>query len=274
MELTTTMITAAVTSMLFFWFTLYNVMSIAWPQKSPEWNCRMVTFVHATAIVIMSYVFGFHYNPWPFTHPGGKSTLYETLTIVICLGYFLFDFGWCVWYFNSESATMLAHHVLSIGMLLMALGFGVSGTEVGATIFGSEMSNPMLQLRYFMKESGWKDSYLYEVNDLVFMLTFFVCRACIGSYFLYCELTHPRPRLGFKIGAIGLYLVSWVFLVNIFQFAVHKYRKMFLAWRKKRHLKMAALMNGNKIIGGLAVDNQTCCTNGHSTPTEEMLRQD
>ena len=192
---------------------------------------------------------------------------------MICLGYFLFDFGWCVWYYDSESASMLVHHILSIGMLLMALCFGVSGTEVGATIFGSELSNPMLQLRYFMRESGLKGTLLYEINDLLFILMFFFCRACIGSYFLYCEVTHPRPRWEFKLGAIGLYIVSWVFLINIFQFAAHKYKKMFVTWRMKRKAKMTALMNGNKLIDGFTGDSQTCCTNGHSTPTEEKMRQ-
>ena len=161
---------------------------------------------------------------------------------------------------------MLIHHILTIGMLLMALGYGVSGTEVGATIFGSELSNPMLQLRYFMRDAGMKDtgSMLYEINDFVFMLTFFFCRACVGSYFLYCEVLHPKPRWEFKAGAIGLYLVSWVFMINIFQFAMYKYRKMFLAWRRNRQAKMAALTKTNAMPAVVDTLTSSSCANGHN----------
>ena len=45
------------------------------PQRSYEWNCRTVSLIHAVTIVVMSYVFGIYYNPWPFTHPGNCNLL-------------------------------------------------------------------------------------------------------------------------------------------------------------------------------------------------------
>ena len=128
---------------------------------------------------------------------------------------------------------MLLHHLITIVGIVAALVWEHSGTEVGATIFGAELSNPLLQLRWFMRQSGWKGSFLYEVNDLLFLLTFTICRIGIGSYFLYCELLHPLPRMFFKVGAVALYLVSWVLMVNILLFTFRKYTKMYRRWTSK-----------------------------------------
>ncbi|XP_038066062.1 TLC domain-containing protein 5-like [Patiria miniata] len=233
MEMSASTISLLVISSCVFWSSLYGLFCYLCPQRSYEWNCRAVTLVHAVTIVVMSYIFGIYYNPWPFTHPGGKSSIHEVYTMVVCVGYFIFDFVWCVWFRDQESSVMLVHHLITIVGILAALAWEHSGTEVGATIFGAELSNPLLQMRWFMRQAGWKGSFLYEVNDFLFLLTFTVCRIGLGSYFLYCELLHPLPRMFFKVGAVALYLVSWVLMVNILVFTSRKYTKMYHGWTGK-----------------------------------------
>lgn len=224
----------AVVSSCLFWFSYYNILCLRSPSHSYEWHCRVVTLTHAVVVTLMSFVFGMYFNPWLFTDPGGPNTVYEVLTLVLCLGYFLFDFMWCLWFWGQESSLMLLHHVLSITALVVSLSYGISGTEVNGVIFGSEVSNPLLQFRWFMKETGHTGTWYYEVNDFLFMLTFFVCRTCIGTYFLYTHFFHPRPSKFFKIGGIAMYLVSWCFMVGILNFAFYKYSKLYREWKEKR----------------------------------------
>ncbi|XP_033641280.1 TLC domain-containing protein 5-like [Asterias rubens] len=229
MELSSSAVTFLILTSFAFWSSLYGLFCYFNPHRSYEWNCRFVTLIHAVTIVVLSYVFGIYYNPWPFTHPGGKSSFHEICTMVVCLGYFLYDICWCVWFFNaqdSEAVIMLVHHLITIIGILAALIYGHSGTEVGATIFGAELSNPFLQIRWFMRESGLKETIPYEINDLLFVLSFTICRIVIGTYFMYCELTHPLPALFFKFGALALYLVSWLLMYNIAIFVYRKYFKV------------------------------------------------
>ncbi|XP_071958060.1 TLC domain-containing protein 5-like [Antedon mediterranea] len=226
----------AVLSSVFMWTTLYNIVCLLNPQQSYEWNSRIVTFIHGVVLVTLSGFFGFLYNPWPFTHPGGKTTIYETLTMILCIGYFIFDIFWCIYFFENENLFMIFHHAVTILGIFGSLYTERSGTEVNASIFGSEMSNPMLQIRWFMRETGKKYSAVYELNDFIFMFTFLMCRMVFGSYFMYCELVHPEPLNFFKVGSVCLWLVSLVFAVQIVNFAVFKYTKMYRRWRSKQSI--------------------------------------
>jgi hypothetical protein len=49
---------------------------------------------------------------------------------------------------------------------------GWYGTELIACICGSEASNPFLQLRWFLRETGKYDTILGEIVDIIFMLLF------------------------------------------------------------------------------------------------------
>ncbi|PIK61058.1 putative transmembrane protein [Apostichopus japonicus] len=231
-----------VISSMFFWFAYYNILCLKSPSRSYEWHCRVVTLTHAVIITGMSFVFGVYFNPWLFTDPGGPNTVYEVLTLMLCLGYFLFDFGWCLWFWGQESHLMLLHHVLSIVAMVVSLSWGISGTEVNAAIFGSEISNPLLQFRWFMRETGHSGTWYYEVNDFLFVATFFFCRTCLGTYLLYTHYFNPKPTKFFRMGGMGMYLVSWCFMIGIFRFAFYKYSKMYRNWKKK-----SAIVNGNTI---------------------------
>ncbi|XP_033122034.1 TLC domain-containing protein 5-like [Anneissia japonica] len=230
----------AIVSSVLTWTTLYNIICLMNPQRSYEWNCRILTLIHAIVIVTMSACFGFIYNPWLhdffihlFTGPGGKSNVYENLTMVVCVGYFMFDLCWCLYFFDNDTLFMLLHHCITIIGILGSLYMQRSGTEVNASIFGSELSNPMLQIRWFMRETGRKYSILYEINDILFMFTFLFSRMVVGLYFMYCEWMHPTPLLFFKIGSLGLWLVSFVFAIQITRFAVYKYSKMYHSWKNR-----------------------------------------
>ncbi|XP_022086083.1 transmembrane protein 136-like isoform X2 [Acanthaster planci] len=231
MELTAGLILLLTLTAFVLWSALYGLFCWLQPHRSYEWNCRVVVSIHAVTVLSLSSTFGALYNPWPFTHPGGKSNIYEIVTMIVCLGFFLFDVCWCVWFFDEETKIMIVHHLVSIIGIFASLITGLSGTEVGTCIFLAELTNPMLQFRWFMRSSGVKDGWLYELNDFLFMMMFAVCRCGIGTFFLYRYTTHPRPKLFFKVGGLALYLVSMVFFGQILVFAYHKYRKMYQRWR-------------------------------------------
>ncbi|XP_038066180.1 TLC domain-containing protein 5-like, partial [Patiria miniata] len=233
MELTTGPILLLTVTAFVCWSALYGLFCWLQPHRSYEWNCRVVVLIHAVTVLSMSSTFGFLYNPWPFTHPGNKSNIYEITTMIVCLGYFLFDFCWCVWFYDDETKIMIVHHLVSIIGIAASLVTGLSGTEIGTCIFLAELTNPMLQFRWFMRSSGIKEGWVYELNDLMFMLMFALCRCVIASFFLYRHIKHPRPKPFFKVGGVALYLVGIVMFGHIVVFGYHKYTKLYRRWKSR-----------------------------------------
>ena len=82
---------------------------------------------------------------------------------------------------------MVAHHFLSIIGLTWCLMAGHYGTELVATIGGAEITNPLLQLRWFLREMGhYRGTIWGHLVDWAFMVSFGFIRIILGSILLYC----------------------------------------------------------------------------------------
>ena len=168
-----------------------------------------------------------------FISTGTESTPLQVLTLLVSLGYFMFDMGWCI-FFRTEGPLMLAHHTLSILGMLMTLGLGESGSETCAVLFGSEITNPLLQARWFLKRAGQYDSLAGDAVDLLFILLFGIVRIGVGSAMLEAVLTSTRTRPIVKAEGVAFYTLSWIFMVDIARFACRKSCKKYRGWQERR----------------------------------------
>ncbi|XP_028320471.1 TLC domain-containing protein 5a [Gouania willdenowi] len=206
------------------WLSFYLILGYVNSSRSCEWNCRLVTLVHGILAVCVTAYIGYVDGPWPFAYPGTVNTPLQISALILSLGYFIFDMAWCV-YFRTEGPVMLAHHTMSILGILLTLWLGESGIEGCAVLFGSEITNPLLQTRWFLKQTGRYRTLLGDVVDVLFMLLFVVMRVFVGGTMLYCELISPRPRFFIKCGGVAMYALSWIFMVDIVKFAMRKSRR-------------------------------------------------
>uniref|UniRef100_A0A3Q3GVU2 TLC domain containing 5b n=1 Tax=Labrus bergylta TaxID=56723 RepID=A0A3Q3GVU2_9LABR len=208
------------------WFSLYLLFCWTFPRRGPEWNCRLVTLSHGVLIVLLTAYVIFIDGPWPLTHAGTENTELQTLSLAVCLGYFLFDMGWCVCN-RTEGPVMLAHHAASMVGILLALLMGVSGCETCAVIFGSEITNPLLLLG--------------DAVDLLFIFLFATVRVGVGTAMFYCELTSPRTSLVMKLGGVAMYGLAWVFMVDIAKFGYKKSKAKYKRWRENQNVYVHCL---------------------------------
>lgn len=220
------------------WTGLYICLCWKWSNRSCEWLCRLISMGHALLVTALSYYCTFVQGPWPFTDPGGPNTDLQEQIVIISIGYFIFDFCWCV-YFQTEGPAMLCHHFISIFTLGISLLTGFYGTEVVATIFGSEVTNPLLQSRWFLKKSGYYESIIGNVVDVLFVLIFTYVRIVVGSYLLYCYLTMSHIPKFMKVASFAFYVVSCIFWITILRFAHRK------CLSKYRHHKTALSADGS-----------------------------
>ena len=167
-------------------------------------------------------------GPWPFVAFGDGNTQLHDLIACITLGYFIYDFLWSV-YMGTEGVDMLMHHIVSIMGCAYVLHIGSSGPELIATIFGSELTNPFLQFRWFFRETNHYDCLIAKVNDIVFMLLFICVRLGPGSFVFTGVLKSQKSPIAIKFGGTILYFIGWVWTFFILKFA----KKRFFGKKKK-----------------------------------------
>ena len=148
----------------------------------------------------------------------------------LSLGYFLFDLSWCIG-FGSEGELMLSHHLLSVGGLVLVLLLGESATEVNAVLFVSEITNPLLQARWFLRETGRYPSLVGDVVDFLFVALFVGLRIVGGAWIVRAMVTSTQTFWMLKVGALAMYAVSLAFMLDIGRFAQRKVMKKYEAWQ-------------------------------------------
>ncbi|NWR87072.1 TM136 protein, partial [Furnarius figulus] len=206
------------------WLCLYSCLCRCPRRGSSEWSCRLVTLLHGLIVTFLSGYAALVDGPWPLTHAGSPNTSLQIHVLSLTLGYFIFDLGWCL-YFQTEGDLMLFHHTLSICGMILVLGLGKSATEVNAVVFVSEITNPLLQTRWFLREMGCYHTLLGELVDSLFVFLFVVLRIAGGAWIMYAMVTSPHPNWLLKAGGLAMYVVSLGFMVEICRFVRRKILK-------------------------------------------------
>lgn len=129
---------------------------------------------------------------------------------------------------------MLCHHLLSMGGMSLVLDTGKSGPEISAIIFVSEITNPFLQMRWFLRDSGGYHSFAGDVVDTVFVALFLGLRIVGGAWIMQSVMKSPKTYRTLKGGILAMYGVSFMFLMEIFSFAKRKINRKLQAWKNER----------------------------------------
>jgi hypothetical protein len=64
---------------------------------------------------------------------------------------------------------------------------GFSGTEDVAGVGRLEITNPILQVRWFLCSAGYKNTVIFVLTEVGFMVMFFVRHIIGGSYLYNCR---------------------------------------------------------------------------------------
>lgn len=204
------------------WTDFYFILHVLNYRYSAEWNCRIVTAIHGVVAAVLCFSSACVFGPWPFTYLGEPNTNLHNMIAVISLGYFLFDFSWCV-FMKTEGPVMLAHHLVSIVGLVYVTYQGRSASELTAVLGASEFTNPFLQIRWFMKTSNNYSGKMAVFVDWTFVTCFCVARLGVGSVFHYVCQTSPKVDIVTKAGGQAFYIISWIFGIQLLFFIHRKY---------------------------------------------------
>lgn len=125
---------------------------------------------------------------------------------------------------QTEGVVMLAHHLVSIYGLMYALSSGQYCSELVTTLGCSEVTNPLLQTRWFLKQDNSYTGRKALGIDCAFVCLFLCVRLGLGSVFLVVvlhssDIKHIVP----KAGALAFYIISLVFSLHLLHYIRLKY---------------------------------------------------
>lgn len=203
------------------WAVIYQLCRVTLVTKDREYCCRILSFTHGiiTAFVGINQCFIIDN---PFEHPEWRTTSSQRFLMVCSLGYFIHDLIWCLLY-QRDSKLMLAHHVYSVCALRRMLYKSNGGAQTTCALGSMEITNPMLQIRWFLRSEGYYPSNLFTSVEITFMILFFLVRILLGTFFLIIILFQPKNAWDFRIFAVTIYAMSWMFMINITKYFITKY---------------------------------------------------
>ena len=204
------------------WSVFYALLCRINYKKNHEWNCRIVAIIHALVLTKIIDLICFVIGPWPFSHFAEPNTILQNLALSVSAGYFIFDTIWCA-FMQTEGILMIFHHVISLISLIGGLLHGNSASEITAVIWGSELTNPFLQIRWFLKQTKQYDSMFAKVNDLIFLFLFALVRVGLGSYLCLEVLLSHDTMWWIKFGGVGFHSISFIWMWQIIQFARRRF---------------------------------------------------
>lgn len=106
-----------------------------------------------------------------------------SLILTHSMGYFVFDLLWC--FVHGEHPIMKFHHMLTVtGLFYFSFKITKHYYNVFA-LFLTELTNPLLQVRWFLKHHGMRDSIAFKIIEPFFITSFFAIRVVVLSYYLY-----------------------------------------------------------------------------------------
>mmetsp|Transcript_13066 Transcript_13066/g.32822 ORF Transcript_13066/g.32822 Transcript_13066/m.32822 type:complete len:129 (-) Transcript_13066:211-597(-) len=113
------------------------------------------------------------------------------------------------------------HHVVTLAGLYVGAIQKRGGPELVVCLLISEATSPMLHLHHILKELKYK-GLLSVMNDIVFVLAFFICRLCFGPFLVYHTVTSETSPLFVKVSGAALEVVSVFWFYKIVKIALYK----------------------------------------------------
>ena len=153
---------------------------------------RAISFIHGLSCCILSYIEITYYK----NSYGGENTLFQNFTLIMSSGYFIFNTV-SMTYYRLLDSSMAFHHIIVIMMFVDSVYFNTSGAELVGGLFITEISNPTMHFRLFLKTYGLRHTKVYEACEYVYILLYTYNRLIWGTY--AAIIINIPKTLGFRI---------------------------------------------------------------------------
>ena len=138
---------------------------------------------------------------------GEQSTNGHYVSIIVAMGFFIFEQGWFFIYPGSSIAIHWLHHLSAILFLSTPLYYGDSGAECCVSICFAEVTLPIIMIRWFLRDAGCPPVYLL-VLEYIFLILMVYFRIVLLTLAAFEYTMHPNARVVIKVNVFILWAVS------------------------------------------------------------------
>lgn len=204
------------------WATLFIILRFfIFKRLSATFSNVAVSCIHAlTALSLCSLAIDWEH---PLSGYGGSTTPAQLKMLTVSLAYFTYDSLACE--LIQHDVPNLLHHIATLAGLCVGVFQHYGGPELCVCLVLMELSSPCLHSRTMFKELKMKDSGIAFTNDLLFAMTFMLCRLAAGPVVTYYCLKSPTTSNIVKVGALGVQVVSLFWAWQIISVVAHKAKK-------------------------------------------------
>lgn len=150
------------------------------------------------------------------------------------MGYFVFDLIWC--FKHGETAVMKFHHILTVTGLFYYSFKIVKQFYIVYSLGLTEITNPFLQFRWFLKHHGMREGLLFRIVEAVLIVMFFIIRVVVLSY--YALLAFVDKEMDFNVDDLAFTTLGvatgYALSYQMFNYIVYQFKK---SKRNKQLLK-------------------------------------
>ena len=100
------------------------------------------------------------------------------------LGYFIYD-TIAMSMLGLLDGAILGHHMICIVGFYTTLATQISGGEIMACAFVSEISNPFMHGRQMLRDTGLRHTKAYEILESLYIFLYIYYRMIIGIFIIY-----------------------------------------------------------------------------------------
>lgn len=201
---------------------LFILQTIVNRRCSLAWNNRIIALLHSfLGCRWIEYNFRWPLDP---SKMSGTNEWWEHTLLLFTCSYFLFDLIYCLWT-QSEENYMLIHHVLGLAIAGYALFGGMCGYESALGFWITELANPLLQIRWFLRTMEWHLYLLYKVNEMLFVVVFLFNRVVVASVYGYIILFCSNCFLFIKVVCVFVHIFNFFFASQIIGMAMRRFKE-------------------------------------------------
>ncbi|XP_047509287.1 TLC domain-containing protein 5-like [Pieris napi] len=219
-ELSTASLIKLTSFLCWSWSYVYCAAKV--PGKSPEWYSRAVTLLHGSVATAAGL---WQCGVFSLTRKRltSKITTARYAVMVWSWGYFAFDLLWCIIYW-TDSYVMLVHHISALIAINIYMGKDNTGCTFACTLALMEITNPLLQSRWFLRSEGYEGTLIYYAVEIVYLILFIGLRGIFGTYLTYKILHSDMFDMDEKLISLVFYIVSLIFISEIIGYVAYKYK--------------------------------------------------
>lgn len=200
------------------------------PAKVWDIHSRVNSLVHGVIQIILSFIFLLNYK----SDLEFQNQKFVMKIVCVSTGYFVYDLALAIIY-KKNDFNLTIHHITGFAGLFLSgmMANGEFYTMLG--LFIAEITNPFMNIKYFLKFYNLRHTKLYELIDISYLISYIFFRGIIGTIGFTSMLFDKKSSLFIACLYGAIWLQSAGFILKMKNML--KYKQKQLTIRKKEKIE-------------------------------------